>query len=215
MANQTPSIRPADEATLPGVIKTAINKAMQSFDSMLPVEVVAYDRATNRATVRHLVQMVGSDGEAVDRADVASIRVMQFGNGAFNISLPIQPGDKGWLMAADRDISSFQQGLQKGAPNTARMHSFQDGVFIPDAMSNGDAPAGQSGRVVIGANDGSAFFSFDGSGLYFSCGGVEVAITGAGMSITGGTVTHNGVNIGDDHTHTGVTPGGGISGPPA
>ena len=167
MANQTPSIRPADEGTLAGVIKTAVNKAMQAFDGMLPVEVVAYDRATNRATVRHLVQMVGT-----------------------------------------------VHGLQKGAPNTARMHSFQDGVFMPDAMSNGDAPAGQSGRVVIGANDGSAFFSFDGSGLYFSCGGVEVAITGAGISITGGTVTHNGVNIGDDHAHTGVTPGGGTSGPP-
>lgn len=215
MVNQTPSIRPADESTLPGVIKTAVNKAMQSFDVMLPIEFVAYDRATNRATVRHLVQMVGSDGEAVDRADVPSVRVMQFGNGGFNISFPIQPGDKGWLLASDRDISTFQQGLQKGAPNTARMHSFQDGLVIPDAMSNGDAPAGASGRVVIGANDGGAYFSFDGSGLYFNCGGVEVAITAAGLAITGGTVTHKGVNIGDDHEHTGVTPGGDNTGPPA
>lgn len=200
MANQTPSIRPADEATLPGVIKTAINKAMQSFDSMLPVEVVAYDRATNRATVRHLVQMVGSDGEAVDRADVASIRVMQPGNGAFNISLPIQPGDKGWLMAADRDISTFQQGLQKGAPNTARMHSFQDGVFMPDAMSNGDAPAGQSGRVVIGANDGSSYMAFDANGFEWSAGGNTLTFDGSGLKM-------NGINIGDTHTHGGVTPG--------
>lgn len=208
MANQTPSIRPADESTLAGVIKTAVNKALQSFDGMLPVEVVAYDRATNRATVRHLVQMVGSDGEAVDRADVASIRVMQPGNGAFNISLPIQPGDKGWLMAADRDISTFQQGLQKGAPNTARMHSFQDGVFMPDAMSNGDAPAGQSGRVVIGANDGSSYMAFDANGFEWSAGGNTLTFDGSGLKM-------NGKNIGDDHTHTGVTPGGGISGPPA
>lgn len=214
MVNQTPSIRPADESTLAGVIKTAVNKAMQSFDGMLPVEVVAYDRATNRATVRHLVQMVGSDGEAVDRADVASIRVMQPGNGAFNISLPIQPGDKGWLMAADRDISTFQQGLQKGAPNTARMHSFQDGVFMPDAMSNGNAPLGQEGRVVIGANNGSSFFSFDGSTLYFESGGVSMTISAAGVAITGGTVTHNGVNIGSTHVHTGVTPGGSNTGTP-
>lgn len=207
MVNQTPSIRPADESTLVGVIKTAVNKAMQSMDTMLPVEVVAYDRATNRATVRHLVQMVGSDGEAVDRADVASIRVMQPGNGAFNISLPIQPGDKGWLMAADRDISTFQQGLQKSAPNTARMHSFQDGVFMPDAMSNGNAPAGQEGRVVIGANDGSSYMAFDGDGFEWSAGGNTLTFDGSGLKM-------NGKNIGDTHTHSGVIPGGGNTGTP-
>lgn len=207
MVNQTPSIRPADESTLVGVIKTAVNKAMQSMDTMLPVEVVAYDRATNRATVRHLVQMVGSDGEAVDRADVASIRVMQPGNGAFNISLPIQPGDKGWLMAADRDISTFQQGLQKGAPNTARMHSFQDGVFMPDAMGNGNAPAGQEGRVVIGANDGSSYMAFDGDGFEWSAGGNTLTFDGSGLKM-------NGINIGDTHTHSGVVPGSGDTGTP-
>lgn len=201
MANQTPSIRPADESSLAGVIKTAVNKAMQSFDGMLPVEVVAYDRATNRATVRHLVQMVGSDGEVVDRANVASIRVMQPGNGAFNISLPIQPGDKGWLMAADRDISTFQQGLRKGAPNTARMHSFQDGVFMPDAMGNGDAPAGQSGRVVIGANDGSSYMAFDADGFEWSAGGNTLTFNGDGLRM-------NGKNIGDTHTHGGIFRGG-------
>lgn len=202
MANQTPSINPADESTLAGVMGAAIRKAMQSLDVMLPVEVVAYDRATNRATVRHLVQMVGSDGEVVSRANIASIRVMQFGNGAFNISLPIQPGDKGWLKAADRDISVFQQGLTEGAPNTARLHSFQDGVFMPDAMSNGDAPEGQGDRVVIGSNDGACFMAFDANGFEFS---------GPFGKLTFGAdgIRHNGKNIGDTHTHGGIVPGGG------
>lgn len=202
MANQPPSIRPADESTLAGVLKTAIGKAMQSLDVMLPVEVVAYDRATNRATVKHLVQMVGSDGEKVSRANIASIRVMQFGNGAFNISLPIKPGDKGWLKAADRDISIFQQGLSEDAPNTARMHSFQDGVFMPDAMSNGDAPAGQGDRVVIGSNDGSCYISFDGSGI-------EMKTPGGVLTFDAGGLKMNGKNIGDTHTHGGIEPGGG------
>lgn len=214
MANQTPSTRPADESSLSGVLKTAVNKAMQNLDVMLPVEVVSYDRATNRATVRHLVQMVGSDGEVVNRGNVASVRVQQPGNGAFSISLPIQPGDKGWIMAADRDISTFQQGLSESQPNTARMHSFQDGLFMPDAMGNGDAPAGQGDRVVIGSNDGGAFMSFDGSGFYFNVGGTEWALTAAGFTQTGGTVAHNGTDIGDTHIHSGVTPGGGNSGAP-
>jgi len=215
MANQPPSIRPADESTLAGVIKTGINKAMQSMDVMMPVEVVSYDRASNRATVKHLIQMEGSDGEKVSRSQIASVRVQQFGNAAFSISMPIKPGDKGWILAADRDLSVFQQGLKENTPNTARMHSFQDGLFMPDAMSNGNAPSGAGDRVVIGANDGGSYFSFDGSGLYFDFGGVNVTINGAGLSITGGDVTHNGVSIGDTHVHTGVIPGGSNTGEPA
>lgn len=208
--NQTPSTRPADESSLAGVIKTAVRKATQAMDGMLPVEVVSYDRATNRATVKHLVQMVGSDGEVVSRGNVASIRVQQFGNAAFSLSLPIKPGDKGWLMAADRDISTFQQGLTESQPNTARMKSFQDGVFMPDAMGLGDVPGGgaEADRVVIGANGGSAFLSFDEAGLYFTAPGVTISITAAGVEITGPAVTHNGINIGDTHVHGGIVVGG-------
>lgn len=207
MANQTPSIRPADEGSLSGVIKTAVTKAMQSLDVMLPVEVVSYDRATNRATVKHLVQMQGTDGEKVSRAPVSSVRVQQPGNGAFSISLPIQPGDKGWLMAADRDISLFQQGLTEDAPNTARMHSFQDGLFMPDAMSNGDAPAGQGGRVVIGSNSGSSFMAFDGDGFEWHAGGNVLTFGADGLKM-------NGINIGDTHTHGGVLRGDADTDPP-
>lgn len=214
MAYQPPSIPAADESSLTGVLKTAINKAMQSFDVMLPVEVVAYDRATNRATVKHLVQMQGSDGEKVSRANVASVRVHQPGNAKFSVSLPIKPGDKGWILAADRDISIFQQGLKEDAPNTQRMHSFQDGLFMPDAMTQGDAPAGQGDRVVIGSVSGSTFLSFDDDGFYFSVGGTTWSLTAAGFAQTGGTVTHNGKSIGDTHKHSGVVPGGGISGNP-
>lgn len=36
----------------------------------------------------------------------------------------------------------------------------------------------------------------------------------APVVITGDSVSHNGINIGDDHVHSGVDPGGGDSGPP-
>lgn len=201
MVNQAPSVRPADESSLAGVLKTAIRKEMQSFDVMMPVEVVSYDRAKNRAVVKHLIQMQGSDGEKVSRGQVASVRVLQPGNATFNVSLPLKPGDKGWLMAADRDMSIFQQGLKEDAPNTDRMHSFQDGLFMPDAMSNGNAPAGEGDRVVIGSNDGSCYFSFDGSGFYFKGPFGTFSMTAAGLY-------HNGKNIGATHTHGGVIVGG-------
>lgn len=209
MANQDPSRNPADEDSLVGVIRLAVEKAMQGYDGMMPVEVVAYDRAKNRATVKHLVQMQGSNGEKVDRANVSSVRVYQFGNGAFSMSLPIKPGDKGWIMAADRDISTFQQDISRiDAPNTRRMKSFSDGLFVPDSMGMGDVPAGEGDRVVIGSVGGGSILSFDDDGFYFTVGGVSVAITAAGVHIEGGTVSHGAKNIGNTHTHGGVISGG-------
>lgn len=208
MANQDPSRNPADEGTLAGVIKLAVQKEMQAADGMMPVEVVAYDRATNRATVKHLVQMQGSNGEKVDRAQVSSVRVHQPGNAAFSISLPIKPGDKGWIMAADRDISTFQQDISRtDAPNTRRMRSFSDGLFMPDSMGMGDVPAGESDRVVIGSVGGGSILSFDDSGFYFTVGGTKWSLTAAGLHQEGGTMSHNDKNIGDTHTHGGILPG--------
>lgn len=201
MTNQTPSANPADETSLAGIIKIAVDKRMQDFDVMMPVEVVAYDRATNRATVRHLIQMQGSNGEKVDRANVASVRVQQPGNAKFSISLPIKPGDKGWLKAADRDLSIFQQGLETDAPNTRRMHSFQDGLFMPDAMAAGDAPAGEGDRVVIGSTSGASYMAFDDDGFVFKGPWGELTLDASGIH-------HNGKNIGDTHTHGGIIPGG-------
>lgn len=224
MTNQTPSVRPSDESTLAGVLKLATRKAAQQQDGMLPVEVVSYDRATNRATVKHLVQMTGSDGEAVSRAQVSSVRVMQPGNATFNISMPIKAGDKGWLFAADRDMSVFQsQGLREAPPNTERVKSFQDGVFMPDAMSNGDAPSGHGDNVIIGLNGGDTYISL-GSGaielymgdnvLTLDASGLTVTAGGNTLSLTSGGLEMNGKNIGDDHTHGGVTSGASSTGAP-
>lgn len=43
----------------------------------------------------------------------------------------------------------------------------------------------------------------------------DVIIDAANITLTSGTLTHNGKNIGHDHTHTGVMPGSGTSGPPS
>ena len=38
-------------------------------------------------------------------------------------------------------------------------------------------------------------------------GGGRVEITNGGVAISGGSLTHNGTNVGDDHTHGGVNRG--------
>ncbi|MGV1793845.1 phage baseplate assembly protein domain-containing protein [Rhizobium sp. A37_96] len=54
-----------------------------------------------------------------------------------------------------------------------------------------------------------------GNPLTITAGGVTMTISPAGVAIEGGTVTHDGKNIGVDHVHTGVTAGGDNTGVPA
>ncbi len=48
----------------------------------------------------------------------------------------------------------------------------------------------------------------------FRAGGVTITISPAGLAIEGGTVTHNGTDIGDTHRHGGVESGSSSTGAP-
>lgn len=129
-----PSRNTANDGTLYGAISLAITKTLQSTDDMLPARVIAYDRETNRALVQPLIVMLTTANTQLERAQIASIPVLQLGGGGFVLSFPINPGDIGWIKANDRDISNFLQSYLQSPPNTIRQHTFADAMFIPDTM---------------------------------------------------------------------------------
>jgi len=51
-------------------------------------------------------------------------------------------------------------------------------------------------------------------GLTLTVGGVSFHFSAEGFTQSGGTIKHDGVTIDKSHNHTGVVPGGGLSGPP-
>lgn len=202
-----PSSDPANRYDLVGTVRLVLTKFLQSVDDMLPAVVISYDRATNQAQVQPLIALVTTDDKQVQRAQVASIPVLQIGGGGFVLSFPIRPGDLGWIKANDRDISLFKQVLANASPNTARKHSFEDAMFIPDTMKR---------SVIINSEDAEnvVLQSIDGTQRVSIWPG-KIKITASAIELVSSTLTHNGKNIGDTHVHTGVTPGGGDTGPPA
>lgn len=63
---------------------------------------------------------------------------------------------------------------------------------------------------------GEATITMKGDALTIGVGGKTLAISAGGYAFAeGGKVTHGPKNIGADHKHTNVEPGGGLSGPPA
>jgi hypothetical protein len=154
--NSPPSRNPADVDSLIGLLRLLSTKTQQRWDDMLPARVMAYDRGSNLAQVQPLIAMVTTDSIVVQRAQVAAVPVFQYGGGGFVLSFPVAEGDLGWIKANDRDISLFLQTWQASQPNTRRMHSFSDAVFIPDAMMRGVTIAGDdAGNAVWQSLDGS------------------------------------------------------------
>lgn len=82
-------------------------------------------------------------------------------------------------------------------------------------LNPGDAGVyNESGDKVIVRRDGTVEIAA-GAALQASVGGVVFTVSPAGVDITGGYVRHNGKDIGDTHTHGGVTPGGSETDVPA
>lgn len=149
-----PNINPADNDTLAGVLRFAFSQLMRNVDGMLPARVLAYDRTANRVQVELMIAMVSTSGAQVSRAQIANIPVINFGGGGYILNFPLTVGDLGFVIANDRDISLFLQSYSESPPNTQRVKSFSDAVFIPSVLAN-YTTTGQDGNAVLQNLDGT------------------------------------------------------------
>lgn len=100
----------------------------------------------------------------------------------------------------------------------------------PYTWSTANAPPSQDlddnvitvGNVKIEFRDGKlkmtvgeASMEMTNSGVKTKVGGVTHEHTSSGLKTTGGTITHDSKNIGKDHKHGGVEPGGALTADPA
>jgi len=203
--NSPPLYDFANKGTLLGALLHSYRKMLMNTDDMLPAKVISFDRSTNTAVVQPQIMMVTTDQKLVSRADYASIPVYTMGGGGFFVSFPLVAGNTGWIKASDRDISLYLQGGKETAPNTNRLHSFEDGLFFPDVMDAITIAGGDENNLVIGSTNGAVAISMSPAVLKFTATNIEMVST---------TLTHNGVNVGATHEHGDVQNGGGISGPP-
>lgn len=208
-----PSGDPADDDSLAGTFRQVFRKLMQATDDMLPAVVVAYDRTKNRATVAPAITLLTTDGRIVPRAQVASVPVMQMGGGGVVLNFNLKPGDLGWIKASDRDISLFLQSYKTTRPNTLRVHSFQDAMFLPDVMRGWTLAGEDADAAVLQTLDGGAKVSVKAGQVKLAVGGKSVTVSAAGTTIVGG-LTVDGITFGT-HKHTNVSPGAGVSGGPS
>jgi phage baseplate assembly protein gpV len=184
-----PNINPADNDTLAGVISFAFSQLMRNVDGMLPARVLAYDRTANRVQVELMIAMVSTSGTQVSRAQIANIPVINFGGGGYILNFPLTAGDLGFVLANDRDISLFLQNYSESPPNTYRVKSFSDGVFIPSVLAN-YTTTGQDGNAVLQNLDGTVRISLSPTAITLTAPNQEIEVKSTGTTITStGTIT--------------------------
>lgn len=203
-----PDFDRANQGTLSGLLEAFRKHAAATTDNMLPATIVAYDRNSNLASVQPSVNMVGYDGVVTPRASLASLPVLALGGGGFFAQFPLVAGNRGWIKASDRDISLYMQKNAQAAPNTQRMHSFSDGLFIPDIVNGHTISGEDANNFVLQNTSGSyriaiwpdrikittpnTFTTIQGDSITINANGSVVVMNSTGVTVTTPLMTING-----------------------
>lgn len=193
-----PSLNPADTDTLAGMVRSTFKKLQEDVNVMLPAKVVAFNRSLGRATVQAQIAIVGTGGQILQRAAIASVPVFQFGAGGFLISCNCNTGDIGWIKAADRDLTLFYDTYSSSVPNTNRIHDFADSVFFPHVMTGFTIDEADVNNLVIQNLDGSIKISLGESKITIKAPDVvidsDVEITGD-LQVDNDLQVNGGLNV--------------------
>ncbi len=203
-----PAREPADTNSLEGLCRLIKDITLMDMEKVIPGIVQSYDRSTNRANVKPAITGIASLGQKISKPVLVNIPVLTLQGGGIFLSFPLKAGDRGWLLACDRDISVFKQSLEESSPNSYRKHCFNDAFFIPDKINNITVSEDDASALVISTVDGGTKFSIKEN---------EVKIVGntsiEGSLTVSGDVIGNGISL-SAHVHSGVQTGSGNTGVP-
>ena len=212
----TPSYNPAEVQTDAGALGFIINKFLVGLEKVAPAKVISYDRTTNRAVVQILQYGITSDGEKIARQQINNIPVLMLSGGGFTFSFPIKEGNTGWILSADRDISTYKQNPDMFTPATYQIHKYKDGFFIPDMTNTGfSLSEDDTNAVILTSTDGTTKVSIKSGTVTITAPSAVINgdLTVSGTITASGDVVGAGISL-NTHTHGGVETGGSSTGTP-
>ena len=197
--NKPPARDPSNDDSLTGYTKELRRWLLKNLDHALPAVVLRHDRANNRVRVRPLITKIDSENQTIQRSEIQSIPVLNLGGGGFFVNFHLPVGQQGMIMALDRDISLFLQSNQESRPNTARMHAFNDSIFVPQQWFDYVIADEDSEAMVIQNLDGSVKIALDGNQIRIVNDQVRLEVNGDSVvGVAPGGFDLNGFRIESD-----------------
>lgn len=177
-----------------------------------------------------------------DVPPILNVPVILPRGGGYSFTLPLQAGDKGLLIFCDACFDLWWSNGTEDAPKAdnaqqpsgsqrqleVRRHHFWDCGFLPGMWTQKDLLPGYSTTSAqIRSDDGTVVIDISSSGVSITAPQVNIHVTGnasvsaENVTVTGSqsvTVSGNGNTSIEgrnflEHTHSGVQPGSGSSGP--
>ena len=193
-----------------------IEQALSSVRTTILVKVVAVEGGAGALAkagtvdVLPLVNDLDGAGNASKHITVFTIPYNRMQGGKNAIILDPEVGDVGWAAIADRDISAAKNSAgQQANPGSYRRFSFADSIYIGGILNA--VPE----QYVQFNSDGITIADNNGNKIEMNSDGIKLTDSSGNELATGsGGLTYNDVDIGDDHTHSGVQSGTDDTGPP-
>ena len=120
------------------LIKRTIIQTMRQLRVSMPCEVVRYNSKRQMVDVRIVQPEIDLAGNNIPMPVTTNIPVSFVKCGNSHITHPINKGDTGFIIFADRDISSWVETNNKSVVDSARTHSMQDSYFVPGIIGGGN-----------------------------------------------------------------------------
>ena len=220
------------------------NAKNELFTAMPARVVSVQDLAEQRVDVQLLVDRVTPEDTTNPHPVVLNVPLMFPGSKSAMFSFPVDVGDTVLCVFSQRSIERFKLGSETNhRPSRLSKYSRDDAIAIPglysfpSARNNPDLRnlSHDTGDTVVTGNIGTSSecevrFKPTGDVIINSPSQVTVNANTAevnadstingdltvngNVAFNGTSVQHNGTNIGDDHTHSGVTTGSGNTGTP-
>lgn len=212
------------------MLRAILSGAQQGIWTALPGSIVSFDANTVTASVQPGVAGVvtkqdGSPG-SVNLPVLTDVPVVFPRGGGCTLTFPVAVGDECLIVFACRAIDAWSQSGGVQPPSNARKHDLSDAFAIIGPMSQANKISGISASTTqLRSNNGSTFVELDPTGQIVNVtapGGMTITtptlhITGnvnCDKTVTATTDVLGGGKSLKSHIHTGVTSGGGTSGPP-
>lgn len=163
-----------------------------------------------KVDVQPMVSQIDGAGNAIDHGVIHGLPVWRLQGGVSAVIVVPEVGDIGLAVFASTDISNVKRAKEPTTPGSFRRNDWSDGIYLGGLLN---AAPTQFLRM-----DTEGITITAGEGLPVTINADTVTMSGdlevVGKVTSGAGSTFDGTGF-DSHTHSGVTTGGGTSGPPA
>lgn len=185
-----------------------VRQIMNSMATTSLVQVKAVNAET--VDVQPMVHQIDGKGTAIPHSIIHALPYFKLRAGGSAVRLTPKVGDIGVAVFTSSDSSSVKKNKAPANPGSRRRFDWADGLYF-----GGFLGVAETTFVDLDDDVGVTVTVPSGKTVIMTAGSVNMKISASGVDFSGGTVKHNGVNIGSTHHHAGVQTGTGTSDVPS